>query len=198
MGLEVLAAALVGLAAVWLVLQPLVLRGREPTPVYEPPDPEETPKGVALAALKEIEFDRETGKLSDEDYAFLKGKYTGVALDALRAESAEAAEVRAQELRTGSEISSFFIANAALENSGTIWSFVKKSRSPLFSFALGSSETSFASFAKSSPFLTRAAISFAFFSFSTTTSGFASCGTLIRMWLARTRSGCWNCSGFSL
>ena len=46
-------------------------------PVYEPLDPEETPKGVALAALKEIEFDRETGKLSDEDYAFLKGKYTG-------------------------------------------------------------------------------------------------------------------------
>lgn len=90
MGLELLAAALVGLAAVWLVLQPLVLPGRPRAPVYEPPDPEETPKGVALAALKEIEFDRETGKLSDEDYAFLKGKYTGVALDALRAESGEA------------------------------------------------------------------------------------------------------------
>src|SRR3954452_24934958 len=91
MGLEVLAAALVGLAAVLLVLQPLVLPGRARSPVYEPPDPEETPKGVALAALKEIEFDRETGKLSDEDYSFLKGKYTGVALDALRVESAEAA-----------------------------------------------------------------------------------------------------------
>jgi Double zinc ribbon len=91
MGLEVLAAALVGLAAVWLVVQPLVLPGRARTAVYEPPDPEETPKGVALAALKEIEFDRETGKLSDEDYAFLKRKYTGVALDALRAESSEAA-----------------------------------------------------------------------------------------------------------
>ena len=93
MGLEVVAAALVGLAAVWLVLQPLVLPGRARTPVYEPLDPEETPKGVALAALKEIEFDRETGKLSDEDYDFLKAKYTGVALDALRAEAAEAAEV---------------------------------------------------------------------------------------------------------
>lgn len=97
MGLEVLAAALVGLAAVWLVLQPLVLPGRARTPVFEPLDPEETPKGVALAALKEIEFDRETGKLSDEDYAFLKGKYTGVALDALRVESAEAAEAGARE-----------------------------------------------------------------------------------------------------
>jgi hypothetical protein len=101
MGLEVLAAALVGLAAVWLVLQPLVLPGRARTPVYEPPDPEETPKGVALAALKEIEFDRETGKLSDEDYAFLKGKYTGVALDALRVESAAAAEAGARELGAG-------------------------------------------------------------------------------------------------
>ena len=99
MSLELLAAALVGLAAVWLVLQPLLLPGRPRTPVYEPLDPEETPKGVALAALKEIEFDRETGKLSDEDYAFLKGKYTGVALDALRAESAEAAKVGAQSER---------------------------------------------------------------------------------------------------
>ena len=103
MGLEVLAAALVGLAAVWLVLQPILLPGRARPAVYEPPDPEETPKGVALAALKEIEFDRETGKLSDEDYAFLKGKYTGVALDALRAESADAAGVRAQEVRASSE-----------------------------------------------------------------------------------------------
>jgi hypothetical protein len=89
MALEVIAAALVGLAAVWLILQPLLSPDRPRAAVYEPPDPEETPKGQALAALKEIEFDRETGKLSDEDYAFLKSKYTGAALDALRAESAE-------------------------------------------------------------------------------------------------------------
>jgi hypothetical protein len=91
MTIEVIAAALVGLAAVWLVLQPMIAPGRASAAVYEPPDPEETPKGVALAALKEIEFDRETGKLSDEDYNFLKGKYTGAALEALRAETAEAA-----------------------------------------------------------------------------------------------------------
>jgi hypothetical protein len=90
MTVEVIAAALVGVAVVWLVLQPLVAPGRPAAPVYEPPDPEETPKGVALAALKEIEFDRETGKLSDEDYAFLKGKYTGAALEAMRAERADA------------------------------------------------------------------------------------------------------------
>jgi Double zinc ribbon len=88
---EALAAAVVGLAVLWLVLQP-VLRpgGRESLPL-EPVDPEETPKGIALTALKEIEFDRETGKLSDSDYEFLKGKYTAAALDALRHESEEAA-----------------------------------------------------------------------------------------------------------
>jgi len=87
MSLEIIAATVVGLAAVWLILQPLLAPGRTRLPVYEPPDPEDTPKGVALAALKEIEFDRETGKLSDEDYAFLKAKYTGAALEALRAEA---------------------------------------------------------------------------------------------------------------
>jgi hypothetical protein len=89
MGLEVMAAALVGLAAVWLILQPLVAPGPSKPPVYEPPEPEETARGVALTALKEIEFDRETGKLSDEDYAFLRRKYTGEALAALRAEALE-------------------------------------------------------------------------------------------------------------
>jgi hypothetical protein len=87
MALEIVAAALVGLAAVWGILQPLFGGTRVRAAAYEPPDPEDTPKGVALAALKEIEFDRETGKLSDEDYAFLKNKYTGAALEALRAES---------------------------------------------------------------------------------------------------------------
>jgi hypothetical protein len=84
---EAVAAALVGLAALWLVLQPLISpRPRAPLPV-EPPDPEETPKGVALTALREIEFDRETGKLSDSDYHLLKSKYTEAAVEALRAES---------------------------------------------------------------------------------------------------------------
>jgi hypothetical protein len=89
MTLEIVAAALVGLAAVWGILQPLFGADRPRRAVYEPPDPEDTPKGVALAALKEIEFDRETGKLSDEDYAFLKRKYTGAALEALRGEAGE-------------------------------------------------------------------------------------------------------------
>lgn len=44
-----------------------------------------------LAALREIEFDRATGKLSDADYSDLKARYTERALAVMRAgESAEA------------------------------------------------------------------------------------------------------------
>jgi hypothetical protein len=86
---EALAAAVVGIVVICLVLQPLI-HPRVSHPSYpEPIDPEETPKGIALTALKEIEFDRETGKLSDLDYEFLKAKYTAVALDALRQERGE-------------------------------------------------------------------------------------------------------------
>ena len=87
MVLEAIAAGLVGLAALWLVLQPLISSDRSMPAPFEPIDPEETPRGAAVAALKEIDFDRETGKLSDEDYEFLKAKYTTFALEALRAES---------------------------------------------------------------------------------------------------------------
>ena len=87
---EVLAAVLVGIAALWLVLQPLIRPRSSPSVPFEPLDPEETPKGVALAALKEIEFDRETGKLSDDDYELLKAKYTVAAVEALRHEQAGA------------------------------------------------------------------------------------------------------------
>jgi hypothetical protein len=83
---EAIAAALVGLAALWLALRPLLMPPGPPDLVVEPIEPEETPRGIALLALKEIEFDRETGKLSDEDYRYLKDKYTGEALETLRAE----------------------------------------------------------------------------------------------------------------
>jgi hypothetical protein len=39
----------------------------------------------AVAALREIEFDRATGKLSDADYVDLKTRYTARALEAMRA-----------------------------------------------------------------------------------------------------------------
>lgn len=43
---------------------------------------------VAVAALREIEFDRATGKLSDADYAQLKERYTRDALARLRQDAA--------------------------------------------------------------------------------------------------------------
>lgn len=47
-------------------------------------DDEDRPT-TAVDALREIEFDRETGKLSDTDYAELKSRYTREALAELRA-----------------------------------------------------------------------------------------------------------------
>jgi len=52
----------------------------------EDPDDDLSPQAVALRALKEIEFDRATGKLSDGDYETLKARYTAEAIAALRAE----------------------------------------------------------------------------------------------------------------
>lgn len=85
---EAVAAFVGGCAVLWLVLRPLTRLGPPSPQSFEPVDPEETPRGIALTALKEIEFDRETGKLSDSDYALLKDKYTAAALDSLRQEQA--------------------------------------------------------------------------------------------------------------
>jgi RNA polymerase subunit RPABC4/transcription elongation factor Spt4 len=101
MWLEVVAAALVGVSLLWLVFEPLFTTA-SPRAVgaldFEAlEEAEDTRSGVALTALREIEFDRETGKLSDDDYTFLKQKYTVEALSALRSESADAGpEVEAQ------------------------------------------------------------------------------------------------------
>jgi hypothetical protein len=85
---EAVAASLVALAVIALIIGPLTRPGQgAPAGADEPEDLEETPKGMALTALREIEFDRATGKLSDEDYANLKHKYTAEALAILRVES---------------------------------------------------------------------------------------------------------------
>ena len=46
--------------------------------------------GSAIEALREIEFDRATGKLSDDDYDGMKARYTAQALVELRATDASA------------------------------------------------------------------------------------------------------------
>ncbi len=85
--LEAVAATLVGLSVIALIISPLVGRQRPVvTTVDDPEDLDETPKGIALSALREIEFDRATGKLSDDDYRTLKTRYTAEALAVLRNE----------------------------------------------------------------------------------------------------------------
>jgi hypothetical protein len=75
--------------AVLLVLDP-ILRPRAAVPqvpgfLDEPEDdPKEHRKELALAALKEIEFDQATGKLSDSDYQSMLTRYTKEAVEALR------------------------------------------------------------------------------------------------------------------
>jgi len=92
---QLVAMVMVGFALFWLVAQPLIAPGVEQAPIIEPPDPEETPRGQALLALKEIEFDRATGKLSDEDYAELHARYSSRALELLDAPTAPATMVAA-------------------------------------------------------------------------------------------------------
>jgi len=90
--LELILGILLAAGATYLVLLP-ILRPPEaasnPMGLDEGEDPADdmSPQTVALRALKEIEFDRATGKLSDQDYDALKAKYTGEALAVMREES---------------------------------------------------------------------------------------------------------------
>ena len=97
--LELLAGIVVAVALLALVLEPLA-RGRHWAPAGDSADLDldftdieesESPKVQALLAIKEIEFDRETGKLSDDDYTALKASYQKVALDAIKSEEIQAA-----------------------------------------------------------------------------------------------------------
>jgi hypothetical protein len=95
--IAILVGILVALAAVALVLEPIVRPPRAAAPdalSFEPEeDPESRRKDMALAALKEIEFDRATGKLDDADYESMKSRYTAEALEAIRDADAAAAPV---------------------------------------------------------------------------------------------------------
>lgn len=80
----------IAIVAAFLVLSPVLRPARAATvaePAFDEPedDPLEHRKELALAALKEIEFDRATGKLSDGDYQLMLTRYTREAVEALRA-----------------------------------------------------------------------------------------------------------------
>lgn len=77
------------LGAAAVVLRPLL---GESVAAPPPPAPSRTApvEASAVEALREIEFDRATGKLSDVDYAALRATYTREALVELRAQDAAA------------------------------------------------------------------------------------------------------------
>ena len=86
-----IALALIALA---IVLSPMF---SDDVPAEIRPEHRSTPKleiddepvpGSAIEALREIEFDRATGKLSDDDYDGMKEKYTVQALVELREQDA--------------------------------------------------------------------------------------------------------------
>lgn len=91
--LELIAAALLGGLVLWMLVGPLVSRaGNRPQVDVSGLDdvipPEETRRGQALIALKELEFDLALGKLADADYQMMRERFVGEALEAMRADEA--------------------------------------------------------------------------------------------------------------
>jgi hypothetical protein len=97
--LELIVGVLLAAGGTYFVLLPILRPSTtvdataESAVIDEGEDPEDdvSPQTVALRALKEIEFDRATGKLSDSDYNELKAKYTNEALVAMRGTAPESA-----------------------------------------------------------------------------------------------------------
>jgi ribosomal protein L40E len=76
-------------ASLCYVLYPLYRAGVAPAARPARRAPRQSP---ALDALRELEFDRQTGKISDTDYDALKARYTAQALTAMRAGNAPVCE----------------------------------------------------------------------------------------------------------
>ena len=93
--MAILIGLVVAILAVLLVLDPILRPERSGAAAAGGAEPEEDPREVkkelALAALKEIEFDRATGKLSEGDYQAMLARYTKEAVEALREAEAPAA-----------------------------------------------------------------------------------------------------------
>ena len=69
-------------ASLCYVLWPLYRTDVAPSPPPRSATPRQSP---AVEALRELEFDRQTGKIADSDYEALKTRYTEQALLSMRA-----------------------------------------------------------------------------------------------------------------
>ena len=72
------------------VLYPL-FRG-EPAPIKQAPAMSRAQSSAAVDALRELEFDQQTGKISASDYESLKARYTEQALTVMRAGNSRVCE----------------------------------------------------------------------------------------------------------
>ncbi len=77
-------------ASLCYVLYPLFRTELATAP--RPMPPVRTSQSPAVDALRELEFDRQTGKISDADYGPLKARYTEQALAVMRAGNAPLCE----------------------------------------------------------------------------------------------------------
>lgn len=119
MAVEVGIALLLATGVLWLVLWPLIRPDSIAPEVYEPPDPLETRKGQALAALKEIEFDRATGKLSESDYHELYARYSAKAIEAMRDDDGAQPEIADVESMVAAEVRTLAAAEAGNDQQPT-------------------------------------------------------------------------------
>ncbi len=80
--LELITAVLLGALVLWMALGSLGTL-RQDDGLEEADPAEETPRGRALLAIKELEFDQATGKISDEDFQAVRGRLASEALEVL-------------------------------------------------------------------------------------------------------------------
>ena len=92
MTLAIVLAALLAVCLVLLVARPFLREPKAADDALDTPDEEELrrlalaeERDRALQALRELEFDHRTGKVSDEDYRSLVGPLRRSAAEALRA-----------------------------------------------------------------------------------------------------------------
>lgn len=108
--LDLVVGTILAVLGLVFVLKPL-MRGATPSaPV--PRGPELPEESSALDALREIEFDEATGKLSPEDYATLKAEYTPLALAELRAREQADAEAAGPSAAAAEDVAEQMIARA--------------------------------------------------------------------------------------
>ena len=79
---ELVAAVALGGLLLWMALSPLGTADPESDEVlFDPVD--ETPRGRALLAIRDLEFDRETGKIGEADFQALKTRLSWEAVRVL-------------------------------------------------------------------------------------------------------------------